>query len=198
MAFDKAYYDRYYRDPRTAVTSRAEMAQRARLIAAAADYVGLPVRQVLDAGCGMGLMRRPLLKALACKPRAQYTGLEASDYLCRRFGWQHGQLQSWHAPQRQRFDLVICYDVLQYLEREAARAAIANLGKLCRGLLYCSALTREDWASNCDQRRTDKVPGLRSASWYRRELRRNFESLGCSLWLHRDAPLVTWEMDRAA
>jgi 2-polyprenyl-3-methyl-5-hydroxy-6-metoxy-1,4-benzoquinol methylase len=195
MAFDKAYYDRYYRNPRTAVTSRAEMAQRARMIAAAADYINLPVRSVLDAGCGMGLMRRPLLRAL---PRAAYTGLEASDYLCSRFGWQLGQLQSWRAPRRQRFDLVICYDVLQYLEREAARRAIANLGRLCRGLLYCSALTREDWDSNCDQRRTDKVPGIRSAAWYRRELRRCFVPLGCSLWLHVDAPVVTWEMDRAA
>jgi SAM-dependent methyltransferase len=195
MAFDKAYYDRYYRDPRTAVTSRAEMAQRARMIAAAADYIGLPVRSVLDAGCGMGLMRRPLLRAL---PRATSTGLEVSDYLCARFGWQQGQLQNWRAPRGQRFDLVICYDVLQYLPREAARRAIANLGKLCRGLLYCSALTREDWDNNCDQRRTDKVPGIRAAAWYRRELRRQFVPLGCSLWLHRAAPIVTWEMDRAA
>jgi 2-polyprenyl-3-methyl-5-hydroxy-6-metoxy-1,4-benzoquinol methylase len=195
MAFDKAYYDRYYRDPRTAVTSKAEMAQRARMIAAAADYIGLPVRSVLDAGCGIGLMQRPLLRGL---PRATYTGLEVSKYLCERFGWEHGKLQNWRAPRKQRFDLVVCYDVLQYLEREPARKAIANLGKLCRGLLYCSALTREDWEQNCDQQRTDKVPGIRSAAWYRRELRRSFVPLGCSLWLHQDAPVVTWEMDRAA
>jgi len=195
MAFDKAYYDRYYGDPRTAVTSRAEMAQRARLIAAAADYVGLPVRSVLDAGCGMGLMRRPLCQAL---PRAVYTGLEASDYLCRRFGWQQGLLQDWRPPRRQRYDIVVCYDVLQYLEREAARRAIANLGRLCRGLLYCSALTREDWEHNCDQRLTDKVPGIRPVAWYRRELKRSFVPLGCSLWLHRAAPVVTWAMDHVA
>lgn len=193
MAFDKHYYDRFYRDPRTAVTSRAEMAKRARLIAAAADYVGLPVRRVLDAGCGMGLMRQPLRKAL---PRATYTGLEISEYLCARFGWQHGDLATWRT--RQRFDVVVCYDVLQYLDRDSAAAAIANLGRLCRGLLYCSALTREDWEQNCDQQRTDKVPGIRRAAWYRRELGQSFLSLGCSLWLHRDSPLVTWELDRAA
>lgn len=193
MAFDKHYYDRFYRDPRTAVTSRAEMASRARLIAAAAGYVGLPVRSVLDAGCGMGLMKRPLLKAL---PRARYTGLEISDYLCDRFGWQHGDLATWRS--RQRFDLVVCYDVLQYLDRAAATAAVANLARLCRGLLYCSALTREDWDTHCDQQRTDKVPGIRRASWYRRELGKYFESLGCCLWLQRESPLVTWELDRAA
>jgi 2-polyprenyl-3-methyl-5-hydroxy-6-metoxy-1,4-benzoquinol methylase len=193
MAFDKSYYDRYYRDPRTAVTSRAEMAARARLIAAAADYVGLPVRRVLDAGCGMGFMRAPLRKAW---PKVSYTGLEVSDYLCARFGWQQGDLQRWRA--RQPFDVVVCYDVLQYLPRAAAVAAIRNLGRLCRGLLYCSALTLEDWRDNCDQRRTDKVPGIRSAVWYRRELGRHFISIGCSLWLHRQAPVVTWELDRAA
>lgn len=193
MAFDKRYYDRFYRDPRTAVTSRAEMASRARLIAAAADYVGLPVRRVLDAGCGMGLMQRPLRKAL---PQATYTGVEISEYLCARYGWQQGDLATWRP--RQRFDVVVCYDVLQYLDRETASAAIANLGRLCRGLLYCSALTREDWEQNCDQQRTDKVPGIRRAAWYRRELGKSFVSLGCSLWLHRDSPLVTWELDRAA
>ena len=45
---------------------------------------------------------------------------------------------------------------------------------------------------------SDQVPGIRSAAWYRRELRKQFVPLGCSLWLHQDAPVVTWEMDRAA
>ncbi len=193
MAFDKAYYDRYYANPRTAVTSRAEMGRRAALIAAATDYLGLPVRRILDAGCGMGLLRAPLLRRLK---RAQYTGLEVSEYLAGRCGWQLGALQNWRS--RERFDLIICYDVLQYLKREQARAAIRNLGRLCRGVLYVSALTREDWEQNCDQQRTDKVPGIRSAGWYRRELNRDFEAVGCGLWLRRTAPLVCWEMDKAA
>jgi 2-polyprenyl-3-methyl-5-hydroxy-6-metoxy-1,4-benzoquinol methylase len=193
MAFDKEYYDRYYVNPRTAVTTRAEMARRAALIASATDYLGLPVRRILDAGCGIGLLRAPLLRRLK---RASYTGLEVSEYLARRYGWQLGQLQSWRP--RERFDLVICYDVLQYLTREQARAAIQNLGRLCRGVLYVSALTREDWEQNCDQQRTDQVPGIRPVAWYRRELRRDFEALGCGLWLRRTAPLVCWEMDKAA
>jgi 2-polyprenyl-3-methyl-5-hydroxy-6-metoxy-1,4-benzoquinol methylase len=193
MSFDKAYYDRYYRNPRTAVTTRAEMGRRAALIAAATDYLGLPVRRILDAGCGMGLLRAPLLRHLK---RAQYTGLEVSEYLAGRFGWQLGALQSWRS--RERFDLVVCYDVLQYLQREDARAAIRNLGRLCRGVLYVSALTREDWERNCDQKRTDKVPGIRSAGWYRRELSRDFEPVGCGLWMRHTAPLVCWEMDKAA
>src|SRR5258706_61709 len=59
MPFDKAYYQRFYHDPRTAVTSRAEMRSRAELIAACVNYLGLPVKRILDAGCGVGLMRAP-------------------------------------------------------------------------------------------------------------------------------------------
>ena len=92
---------------------------------------------MLDAGCGVGLLRAPLMRRLK---RAHYTGLEISEYLCERYGWQQGALQSWRS--RERFDLVVCYDVLQYLTTAEARAAIANLGRLCRGALYFSALTR--------------------------------------------------------
>ena len=77
--FDREYYRRFYFDGRTAVTSRAEMRARARLIAAYADHIGLPVRRMLDAGCGIGLLRAPLQRAF---PRARYTGLEFSEYLC--------------------------------------------------------------------------------------------------------------------
>lgn len=192
MPFDKSYYDRYYANPRTAVTSRSEMTRRANMISACVKYLDLPVKRVLDAGCGLGLMRAPLRRVLR---RAEYVGLEISDYLCARYGWRHGALQTWRP--RERFELVICYDVLQYLTAAEARLAIANLARLCRGALYLSALTRADWSHHCDQTRTDKVPGLRSGDWYRRELRRHFEPLGCGLWLRRGTAVVTWELDRA-
>lgn len=193
MAFDEAYYRRYYHDPRTAVTSRSEMRERAELITTCVRYIGLPVNRILDAGCGVGLLRAPLLRRL---PRAQYTGLEASEYLCRRYGWQHGTLQT--LADDAQYELVVCYDVLQYLGREAARQAIAKLTRLCRGALYFGALTSGDWQYNCDQSRTDRVPGLRSAAWYRRELTRGFTQLGCGMWLRRGAPVTVWDLDRAA
>jgi len=68
------------------------MRDRARLIAAATQYVGLPVRRILDAGCGIGLLRAPLKRFL---PRAAYTGLEMSEYLCARYGWRQGAIQDW-------------------------------------------------------------------------------------------------------
>ncbi len=190
--FDRAYYQRYYHDPRTAVTSRAEMRTRARMIAAGVQYLDVPVRRILDAGCGVGLMRAPLRRHL---PDAEYVGLETSEYLCRQYGWQHGTMQS--LSSRERFELVICYDVMQYLTTAEARRAIAKLGVVCRGVLYFGALTTGDWRHNCDQTRTDQVPGIRSATWYRRELGRNFLAIGCGLWLKRGAPVTLWDLDRA-
>jgi 2-polyprenyl-3-methyl-5-hydroxy-6-metoxy-1,4-benzoquinol methylase len=193
MAFDRAYYQRFYFNPRTAVTSRAEMAARARLIAGCIDYVGLPVRSILDAGCGIGLLRTPLQRALR---GARYVGLEFSGYLCERYGWRHGSIDTFRS--RERFDLVVCYDVLQYLSAPQARRAIANLARLCRGALYFGALTTEDWRDNCDQSRTDRIAGLRPGRWYRGELSRHFLSLGCGMWLRRGLPLTLWNLDAAA
>ena len=161
--FDRAYYQRFYHDPGTAVTSRAEMRERAALIAAAVRHVDLPVRGILDAGCGVGLMRAPLLRRL---PGARYVGLETSEYLCRRYGWQQGELQT--LATRAKYELVICYDVMQYLDADGARRAIGKLAAVCLGMLYFGALTSGDWRHNCDQSRTDFMPGLRSAAWYRR------------------------------
>jgi SAM-dependent methyltransferase len=189
-SFGREYYQRYYHDPRTAVTSRSEMRARARLIAAGGAYLGLPVRRILEAGCGTGLLRSQLKRLW---PRAQYIALEASEYLCRRYGWQHGRIEDYRAPAP--FDLVVCYDVLQYLDGAAATRALANFSRLCRGALYFSALTRHDFEHNCDVRRTDPHVHLRSARWYRARLAPRFREAGLGLWLRRGAPLTLWELE---
>ncbi len=190
MRFGREYYQRYYFDPRTAVATRREMQARARLIAALTEHVGLPVRRILEAGCGTGMLRTPLRRLL---PRAHYVALESSEYLCRRYGWKRGRIEAYRTPAP--FDLVICYDVLQYLEAAAARRALANFGQLCRGVLYFSALTRVDFEHNCDPRRTDSDVYLRSAHWYRSQLRRRFREAGLGFWLRRGAPLTLWELE---
>ena len=190
MRFGREYYQRYYFDPRTAVATRAEMQARARLIAALTGHLGLKVRRILEAGCGTGLLRGALKRLL---PRAHYVALEASEYLCRRYGCERGAIETYRA--RAPFDLVICYDVLQYLDREAAQRALANFGRLCRGVLYFSALTRGDFERNCDPRRTDADVHLRSARWYRARLERRFREAGLGFWLRRGAPLTLWELE---
>jgi len=193
LAFDRAYYDKFYFDPRTAVTTRAEMQARARLIVAFADHVGLPVRRILDAGCGTGMLRKPLEKGL---PKAHYVGLDVSSYLCDRFGWAQGAVDTWRSATP--FDLVICYDVVQYLDDRRAARALANLGRLCRAVLYFGALTSTDWRRNCDRRRTDSEVHMREGSWYRARLRRQFHEVGAGFWLRRGAPLTVWELETAA
>jgi 2-polyprenyl-3-methyl-5-hydroxy-6-metoxy-1,4-benzoquinol methylase len=190
LPFDREYYRRYYYDPRTAVTTRGEMQARARLIAAFAGHIGLPVRRLLDAGCGTGLLRTPLKRLL---PKAEYVCLETSAYLCDRYGWAQGRIEEYRATAA--FDLVVCYDVLQYLDSRAAARALSNFGRLCRGALYFSALTRRDWRWNCDPARTDSNVHLRAANWYRLRLRRSFREVGAGFWLRRGSPLTVWELE---
>jgi SAM-dependent methyltransferase len=191
-SFGAAYFRKFYVNPATRVVTPKEMGVRAHTIAAVLAQASISVRSILDAGCGMGLLRKPFAIAL---PRARYAGLEASDYLCGRFGWIKGSVVD-YAP-RKPCDLVVCYDVLQYLDDRAAARAIANLKRLSSAALYISALTREDWRDNCDRTRTDRAVYLRSGDWYRRRLKRNFRYLGLGVWLRKEVTPLLWEMEGA-
>ena len=99
---------------------------------------------------------------------------------------------------RRPSDLVICYDVLQYLDDRAAARAITNLARLSRAALYVSALTREDWRDNCDRSLTDRAVHLRPGEWYRKRLKRWFRYVGMGVWLKKDVTALLWDMERAA
>jgi SAM-dependent methyltransferase len=189
--FNAAYFRKFYLNASTRVVTAAEMRSRAALIAGVLRQCQIPIRSILDAGCGMGLMRKPFEELL---PRARYEGLEASQYLCGRFGWVQGSLTDF-AP-RKPFDLVVCYDVLQYLSDLEAARAIVNLGKLSRAALYVSALTTEDWRENCDRSRTDGAVHLRSGAWYRRRLNKSFRYVGFGIWVRKNVTAILWEMER--
>jgi len=189
--FGREYFRRFYLDPATRVVTAGEMRTRARLIAAVLAQVAIPVRSILDAGCGIGLLRKPFAEVL---PRARYRGLEASEYLCARHGWIKGSVVD-HVPSAPA-DLVICYDVLQYLTDRDASRALANLARLSRAAVYVSALTREDWRDNCDRSKTDRDVHLRPGDWYRRRLRRHFRYLGFGVWLRRNIGAIMWDMER--
>ena len=167
------------------------MRGRALLIAAVLRHAGIPVRSILDAGCGIGLLRMPFAAAI---PRARYRGLESSEYLCGRYGWARGSVTD-YSP-RSPSDLLICYDVLQYLDDRHASQAIANMANMTRSALYMSALTREDWRENCDPSRTDRAVHLRPGDWYRRRLRRRFEHIGFGVWLRKGVTAVLWDLER--
>ena len=189
--FDAGFYRRFYLDPRTRVVTATEMARRADLVAAFARHGELRVRSILDVGCGLGLMRKQLQRHF---PRARYTGLEVSQYLCDKHGWVQGSIATFDPGQS--YDLVICYDVMQYLEARPAAAALRNLARLCAGVLHFGALTQEDWDLYCDKRRTDRNVHIRPAIWYRRRLARSFINAGSGMFVRRGAPIHLWELDQ--
>lgn len=190
--FDARFYQRFYGNPRTRVTTPEEMTRRGAMVAVLVRHLELPVKRILDAGCGLGWLRSPLLEVF---PSATYVGLEVSEHLCEQHGWVCASLASYRP--RGRFDLIVCYDVMQYLsDRDAARA-MANLARLSRGALYFHALTREDWRDNADRGATDRAIQLRAASWYRSRLARHFEHAGFGVYVRRGAAWGQWELERS-
>ena len=190
--FDAAYYEHFYLDPRTRVAEPADIEIQARLLCSYLDYLKIHVRWILDLGCGLGRLREPLLARF---PRARYTGVEVSGHLCDELGWVHDSVVTFRS--RRRFDLVICQDVLQYLDDPEAELALQNLARLCRGALWFGALTREDWEENCDQARTDRNGYVREGTWYRRRLAPAFVCAGGGVFVARRAGIVMFELDRA-
>lgn len=179
-SYDRAYFDRWYRDPAQAVIQREHLARRVRLAVSAAEWVlDRPVESVLDIGAGEGSWR-PVLRRL--RPRARYLGLDPSAYAVRRFGRTRGLVQggvgdlSTRALRREfarralrpPFDLVVCCDVLHYVptaELTRGLKAIAHLiGR--GGLAYVEFFTRDDSTEGDDEGFQD-----RSAATYARLFR---------------------------
>ena len=191
--FDGGYFDRFYRHRRTRVAAPLDYVRRARLLAAYAELYQLKVRRVLDAGAGTGWFLRALDAAV---PGMRGIGIDVSAYACETYGWRQASVTDYAADRP--FDLVVCHDVLQYLPRDRAAQALQNLAGLCRGLMYFSVLTREDWQENCDRSRTDGEVYLRNAAWYRRQLRPAFRQVAAGIYLARSAPAVLFALDDAS
>jgi len=191
-SFDARFYQRFYMDPRTRVTTREEMSRRGDMVAALVQQLELPVKRILDAGCGLGWLREPLLEAF---PGATYVGLEVSEHLCQEHGWIRKSLADYRP--RGQFDLIVCYDVMQYLSDRDAAKAMANLARLSRGALYFHAPTRGDWRDNADLSTSDGDIHLRTVDWYRARLKRHFEHAGFGIHVRRGVPICQWELERA-
>lgn len=190
LKFDAAYYRHFYRDPRTRAASQQETLRRGDFVCSYLKHMEIPVRRVVDVGCGLGWMRTSIEKNF---PRATYTGVEISEYLCEQYGFDHGSAVD-YAPSTP-FDLVICHDVLQYLPDNEASKALANLTRMCRGALYLGVLTERDWNEVCDQQRTDNRVHLRTGQWYKKRLSKSFQNAGGGVYVLRDANVLMWEIE---
>jgi trans-aconitate methyltransferase len=187
--FDAGYYRRFYLRAATRAMSQPETERRAAVVASVVAQLELPVKRILDMGCGLGWFKQPLLKVF---PKASYTGVEYSDYLCKEYGWQQGSVVDYQG--RGEFDLIICCDVLQYLDDKAATQAINNLARLCRGALYLHVPTQHDWQTLMDPSGTDDKVHVRKGSWYQKQLRKHFNHIGNGILVKRDVEVLQWEL----
>ena len=193
--FDADYYRRFYADPRTRVSDLAAVRKLVAYVAAYLRFLGVPVRSILDVGCGLGHWRTA---ARTAWPRARHHGVEYSAELCARFGWTRGSVVDFDPTTLRTegtFDLVVCQGVLQYLDDRDAAKAIHNLGRWCGGALYLEALTKLDWQQNCDKSRTDGNVHLRTGAWYRQRLGRHFVDCGGGVFCSRNAGVTLFELE---
>ena len=188
--FDSAYYRRYYLNPRTRVADPEYYDRLAQFVAAYCDLLDVKIRSILDIGCGTGALQKPLLQRFK---RARYQGLEFSSYACEQYGWTQGCASNYGGDGA--FDLVLCHDVLQYLDDKTAAAALTNFARLTRKVLYFSVLTDEDWQENVDQELTDDDVHLRAAGWYRRRLKNQFQNLGGGIYLKAGNDAVVYALE---
>jgi SAM-dependent methyltransferase len=145
--YDQAYFDKWYRSADHAVRSRGDLQRKVAMVLGQAEfYLGHPVRNVLDVGCGEAPWRAVLRKL---RPGIEYRGLEASEYAVGRYGRSRnigyarfGQLAELRFDTR--FDLIVCTDVLHYLKPAEIRAGLTGIGEMLEGLAFLELFTRED------------------------------------------------------
>jgi SAM-dependent methyltransferase len=190
--FDEAYYRRFYENPRTAVISHKDVERLAMFVIHYLAYLHVPVKAVLDAGCGVGMWRDVLKKY---DNDIVYTGIDVSPYLCAKFGWKQGSIVNFKS--REKYDLVICQGVLPYLDDSEVGAGIKNLSKVCRGALYLEAVTDEDRKSGVyDVKKTDGKIYLRKAQWYREYIHRYFIGCGGGLFFPKNTDVALFELEK--
>lgn len=180
--YDRAYFDKWYRSPAHAVGSRAQLARKVAMVVHLAEhYLARPLRNVLDVGCGEAPWRAALLRL---RPGLDYRGLDASEYVVQRYGRSRniglarfGQLAELRFASR--FDLIVCSDMLHYVEARELRRGLAGFDELLEGLAFLEVFTSVD-------RVAGDLAGFiaRPPAWYRaRFLEAGLLSCGSHAWL---------------
>ena len=145
--YDRAYYDRWYRDPATRVKSAGDLGRKARLAVTAAEYLlGRRVRSALDVGSGEGQWRAALRRVRA---DVRYVGVDASAYVVRRYGASRGIVRGTVGALGALdlggpFDLVVCCDVLHYVPDDELARGVRAMASLAGGAAYVELFTTDD------------------------------------------------------
>jgi SAM-dependent methyltransferase len=192
--YDRAYFDRWYRDPKTRVKSGSSIRRKAALALSVAEYyLERPVRSVLDAGCGEGNWL-PALRSL--RPKIRYTGVDASRYAVGRFGKKRNiRLGTFAALEgiglSDSYDLIVCSDTLFYLPLEELKIGLQSLAHRAAGIAFLELYTEEDSLIGDFPKE-----GLQTAAFYRRLLKsRGFLSVGSHCYLGPDMAERAMQME---
>ena len=178
--YDRAYFDRWYRGG--GIGGARRLARKVALAVATAEYhLERPLRTVLDVGCGEGAWHAPLRRL---RPDARYLGFDASAYAVARFGPRCNlHLARFGDFARLRpcppVDLLVCSDVLHYLDARELDRGLPGLAELCGGVAFLETFAREDRAEGDED-------GFRNrpAAFYRRRFAAlGFTQLGSHCWL---------------
>jgi SAM-dependent methyltransferase len=145
--YDRAYFERWYRHPDDRVSTRDSLDRKVRMALSVTEFlIGRQIRSVLDVGCGEAPWQ-PVLKRL--RPEAYYVGVDSSDYAIERFGTSRnivrgtlGKLSTLGFDRG--IDLIVCADVLQYIETPDVERGLRTIRRLVGGVAYIEAFTTED------------------------------------------------------
>jgi SAM-dependent methyltransferase len=148
-AYDRAYFDRWYRDPKLRVATAAAVERKVHLVVSVAEaLLQRRIRSVLDVGCGEGTWRAPLKKM---RPAIRYVGVDSSEYVIARFGKRRGiragtfgGLAEIERSLRGPFDVIVCCDVLQYVPSSELGGGLKSIARLLGGVTYLEAYTSGD------------------------------------------------------
>jgi SAM-dependent methyltransferase len=190
--FDRDFFKRYYHDTSTSVISEDDVFKRACFVLAYLAHLQVPVRNVLDAGCGTGLWQGALR---GIDRSIDYFGIDPSEYLCEKYGWFQSSVADFRS--RKKFDLVVCQDVMQYMPADEVERSFAAIAAVCRGALYFDVPTSDDIKSGLlDMKKTDRKIHVHSAAWYRKRLEMHFENAGGGVFVSPRAQAVLLALER--
>ena len=194
--YDRAYFDRWYRDPRHRVRASGETRRKVQMVLGLAEYyLGRTFTNVLDIGCGEGIWRAPLR---ALRPGIDYLGLDSSEYAIRRYGRSRNLRPARFADLAElrfdrRFDLIVCSDVVHYLRAAELRNGLSGFQELLGGLAFIELFTSRDPVDG-----DTKGFFARSPRWYReRFAEAGLMACGSHCYLAPDLKRSVSELERA-
>jgi len=189
-SYDRSYFDRWYRSD-AAPRGHDELLRSVTLAVAVTEYVlDRPIQSVLDVGCGEGRWF-PVLHEL--RPDAVYLGIDSSEYCVEQFGEKRNiRRGTFEELERhvfeEPFDLVVCVDVLHYLDEAAIGRGLDTFVDLVGGAAMVEVFSE-----------TVPVVGdkdgftARPAAWYRGMFEgAGLVPLGLQMYTHRE---IAEEMD---